>query len=580
MDNRWEGLLVLLPRAANERAGKVGRAPTRLLGRLSQMSKTPDMSPTERSLTALFAQLAAMLSSTEDLDQFFTAGLQLIEEVLGVEGCSIFLIDASDKRLKVKASTGIPQAEWESIRIPLGEGVAGKVAASGEPIWAETLSDLAWIKDNPSRKRYKTDSFISMPIKMQGQTIGVINVDSKKDRARFSRNEVDLLKGVAGLFATALDNARLLDERTKEKALFDSILQSVSMGVMAFNSDMLLTHANSAAAGQLGFSRSQVGKILIGAVFPEEKAKKISDLVEELDSHGAPVCAEIELAREDQASGIPLGLTFAALRDTGGEQVGFIIVTEDLTIRRQVSELRHLSQLRSQFLSLISHELRTPLTAIKGAVHLLVAVKDLEVSDAQKRVMDVIGRNVTRLASLIDDMLEVQGLEADRVELALQPVNLCQLVEESLKSRQPLWAEKCIKVSCGANGAAPVELRLDRDRIRQVMNHLIDNAFKFCNPQGEVKVELAEDDGKAALVRISNTGEPIPAESHDRIFDIFYQVEPTMTRRSGGSGLGLYLARELARLHYGDVLLEKSDGHGTTFVVRLPLNVRGGPLSS
>ena len=532
-------------------------------------------SSSEGAFASLFARLGHVLASTEKLEEFFSAFLVLIEETLRVEGCSILLIDESDQRLKIKAATRIPRKEWPSVRIRLGEGIAGKVALTGRTLWAKNVAEVLGSRKPAAPSHYRTASFISVPVQLHGRTLGVINVDSKVDGACFDETDANLLQGLAGVLSSALSTLRLLEERAKASRYFDSILQSVPMGVLAFNNALHLIHCNRAAAGLLGFDQVVVSGAPANAIFPDSIRSRALDLIAQLKSSGVPAYAEIECASEGDKPATPLGLSVWALPEDEGAPAGVLVVIEDLSIRREVAALRHLSEMKSHFLSLISHELRTPLTAIKGSVYLLMETEGMKVSPAQKRVLEIIDRNIRRLASLVDDVLEVQTIETERVKLDLQPMALEALIRECLESRRPLWKDKNVEATIEVSDGGGRELRLDPDRIRLVFIHLLDNAFKFCNAGGKVSVQIAQGPN-GIEARISNSGCPIPENCRDQIFEKFYQVESTMTRQTGGAGLGLYLARELARLHGGEVVLERSDQEATTFLARLPTDLNGG----
>ncbi|MCX7011667.1 MAG: ATP-binding protein [Candidatus Sumerlaeota bacterium] len=533
--------------------------------RLTALNATSD-----QAFAALFARMGTVLAAAENLEDFYASSVELIGETLQVDGCSILLLDPEDQLLKVKASTSIPFAEWKTIRIRLGEGIAGKVAQSGRLLWSSDVEAIVGPREGAARRsRYKDPSFISVPVRLQGEVVGVINADSKRDGSKFSRFDVDQMEALAGLFSTVLATSRLLEERSRANRYFDSILQSIPMGVMAFNNALRLTQCNRAAADFLSFDVNLIAGAPANVVLPDPIRHRVLEMIVDLKTTGVPTCCEVEYAPRRGGPTVPLGLSAWALRDRDGSPSGVILVIEDLTLRREITELRQSSALKNHFLSLISHELRTPMTSIKGAVHLLMETRGMKSPPAQQRILDIIDRNVMRLAALVDDLLEVQLIETQKVELEREPVDIEGLVRECLESRRPLWHDKQVETHLEVRDGALGELRLDRDRIRHVFIHLIDNAFKFCSPGG--KIEIRIDVGPKGLeTRISNTGSPIPAKSRDQIFQKFYQVESTMTRQIGGSGLGLYLARELARLHGGDVLLERSDEEWTTFLARLP----------
>lgn len=535
------------------------------------------ISPTrDEEVLTLLAQLGDVLSSTEELDDFFQASVRMIEKVLHVEGCSIFLLNPQDNILCVKAATAIPAEEWSSIHIRLGEGIVGRVAKTGEAMQASDITRVRERSATPAHKHYKTASFISVPIQLQAQTLGVINVDSKADGTAFNPRDAMLLKGMAGLIASALSSSRLMEQQAKANRHFKGILQSVPMGVMTLDKSLHLTHCNRAAAEFLDVDPDEVVGQAAYAVFPDYLRPKIIELVTELRITGIAACCELELPPSPGERPRPMGLSAWSLDQSQGLREGVVLLLEDMSLRREISELRQLSDLKSHFLSLISHELRTPLTAVIGSLHLLDKSDQSHLDSCQQRCLAIVERNIRRLSTVVEDILEVQRIETEDAELSLETVDLEELLRKGLDSRQAIWADKEIEVELAASGGDLDQLRLDRDRISLVFKHLLDNAFKFCKINGRVWVK-ASVRRTLVEVRVGNSGPPIPMKYRDQIFDKFYQVECTMTRQFGGPGLGLYLARQLARLHGGDVMLEQSKPDATVFLVTLPVIPRQAP---
>ncbi|OPZ10573.1 MAG: Alginate biosynthesis sensor protein KinB [candidate division BRC1 bacterium ADurb.BinA364] len=372
------------------------------------------------------------------------------------------------------------------------------------------------------------------------------------------------------MFASALSTSQLLEERAAASRFLDCILGSIPMGIVTLDEQLCVTHCNRAARELLGIGEHPSALATLETLFPCDVSPCVKELIQELKCTGVSACVEIERRPSPTRDPIPLGLSVWALLQGRGIPTDILIVIEDLSLRREISELRHLSEVKSHFISLISHELRTPLTSMKGSLHLLRHVKGFELPEKQSRLLEIVDRNTQRLAGLVENLLEVQNLESGETRIDLKPEPLEEIVLECLEERSAAWENKQIHCRFLADGAAKSELPLDRERIKHVFKHIIDNAFKYSNPEGEVTVEIAECQGWAEI-RVTNTGPPIPAKYRGKIFDKFWQVESTMTRETGGSGLGLYLAKRVVALHRGEIGLERSDETGTTFLVRLPM---------
>jgi len=226
------------------------------------------------------------------------------------------------------------------------------------------------------------------------------------------------------------------------------------------------------------------------------------------------------------------------------------------------------SRAKDQFLSTLSHELRTPLNAVNGWATILQR-GDLD-AEQTRRALQIILRNVTAQVRLIDDLLDVSRIEAGKIRLTVQPVDLRLVIEEAMDGIRPAAAAKNIRLqSVLASPVGPVSG--DPDRLQQVVWNLLSNAVKFTPKGGRVQVQLQRVNSQVAIT-VSDTGMGIGAELLPHIFERFRQGDSSSTRPHGGLGLGLALVRSLAELHGGTVFAESAgEGRGATFEVRLPL---------
>jgi signal transduction histidine kinase len=255
-------------------------------------------------------------------------------------------------------------------------------------------------------------------------------------------------------------------------------------------------------------------------------------------------------------------------------------------LRTAVQELRIASDAKTDFLANVSHELRTPLTAILGFAEMLADGADGGLNEDQARDLGTIQRSSRHLLELIDDLIAIASIEAGRVSLSLERVDLPPLVRECVEAVRPLAAARRIKVA--VSGAVEPRVDADRGRVRDIVLNLLSNALKFTPAGGSVQVELGveRDAGRAdgadsdepdssasrATVAVRDSGIGIAAADHDRIFEKFVRIAGPAVP---GTGLGLAIARDLARLHGGDITLDSALERGSTFVLRLPIAAPG-----
>lgn len=238
------------------------------------------------------------------------------------------------------------------------------------------------------------------------------------------------------------------------------------------------------------------------------------------------------------------------------------LVTE---IQRAYEELSELDQLKSEFVAIASHELQTPLTVILGYASFLKR----ETTGAASEQVDAVLQSALRLRSLIDDMINLRHIETGEAELELEQLSLNELVTTITAEFASLAEAR--KQSFNIKLAPqPPMVEADRQKLRLVLANLLSNAVKFTPEGGRIQVE-AETKGREVWVSVRDTGIGIPSRERERIFDRFYQVEPSLTRRFEGIGLGLSIAKAMVELHGGRIWMESVEGMGSSFTFALPL---------
>jgi PAS domain S-box-containing protein len=289
-------------------------------------------------------------------------------------------------------------------------------------------------------------------------------------------------------------------------------------------------------------------------------------------------------------------IVLTALYDEEGNHRGFAKITRDVTKRREAEielralhnqlekrvqertvelglanrELAEANRTKDDFLATLSHELRTPLTSAFGWLQLLRGSSMDAVQ--QRRGLDIIDRNLRAQIKLIDDLLSVSHIAAGRIRLDLRQADALQIIRTAVDSVRAVAKEKRVDLRFSVQqGVHSVKTAVDAARFHQVFSNLLTNAVKFTPSGGRVHVRLDRSDTRL-IVRVSDTGEGIPAEFMPHVFERFRQADSSQSRRHGGLGIGLSLVRQLVELHGGTVQVESAGkGQGATFIVSLPL---------
>jgi signal transduction histidine kinase len=243
-----------------------------------------------------------------------------------------------------------------------------------------------------------------------------------------------------------------------------------------------------------------------------------------------------------------------------------LVANEKLSMT--VSQLLEATRLKEDVLANVSHELRTPLTLIKVAAATL-SRSESELPEAKrKQMLARIDSGIERLIRMVEDLLAYSRLEAGRLKLNSEAGDLGATVEQTVQALMPLAVPRGVTVEClVAAGLEPISF--DKARITQIIINLVENALKFTPPGGRVTISVL-DDGDTLTLKVADTGEGIAPEHLPHIFERFYQVDRTMSRQHGGTGLGLAVVKSLIELHGGSVSVESQVGAGTVFGVHLP----------
>jgi len=269
------------------------------------------------------------------------------------------------------------------------------------------------------------------------------------------------------------------------------------------------------------------------------------------------VSVEVQAGGAEERSILVNAVAFPAT----GPRLGTVAVFHD------VSELRRLESLRSDFVANVSHELKTPLTAVRGFAETLLS-GSVPPQDVEK-YLGVILKHAERLGSLIDDLLELSRIESRKQPLQFTSVDVGRVAVGVTTGMEPLLRSKALSVKLVEQAEPPAEARADRRAVEQVLTNLLDNAAKYTNAGGHIEVQVTAA-GDRIAVEVRDDGIGIPERDLPRIFERFYRVEKARSRDLGGTGLGLSIVKHLVQAMDGEIFVQSELGRGTTFRFTLP----------
>ena len=377
--------------------------------------------------------------------------------------------------------------------------------------------------------------------------------------------EMSALAAALNQMATELDE-RLRDIRRQRNQL-EAVLSSMVEGVIAVDTDDRVIRVNRAAARMLRCNPAEARKRSIQEVSRNTELQRF--VAETLESDALlerDLSLYVDQDRIVRAHG-------TGLWDERGARMGALIVLNDIT------RLRRLENIRRDFVANVSHEIKTPITAIRGFVETLRETATGEDPENTQRFLEIIARHVERLEALLEDLLNLSRIEEEEEArgIGLQPGHLVDVLHGAagmVKEKTGL-REDPFRISCPPGLAVPMNPVL----LEQAFVNLLENAVKYSPPGSEVRVSAARGEGEV-LVRVEDRGGGIPAEHLDRIFERFYRVDRSRSRKLGGTGLGLAIVKHVVRVHGGRVEVESTPGRGSTFTVHLGVAEEDPPAAS
>jgi PAS domain S-box-containing protein len=394
-------------------------------------------------------------------------------------------------------------------------------------------------------------STMCVPLIARGRVLGAITFVARQPRSRFSEHDLADAEELARRAAISVDNARLFQE-AERRADAARVLAYIGDGVLLLDRDGVVRLWNRAAATITGLAaRDVVGRPAADAI---PGWAQIVDLVPIAAAPGAG----------GQAETLPLELPGREvwLSISG---VGFLEGT--VYAFRDLTEERAVERLKSDFVSTVSHELRTPLAAIYGAAQTLRR-GDVELAPGQRDdLLTIVANEADRLARTVNDILWTSRLDSATLQVAIGTCDGRALAQDVVSAAQTHLPANITLELDAPDGLPPVAG--DPDKVRQVLSNLVENAVKYSPDGGDVAVSLERHDAAVRFV-VRDPGLGIPPSEQNRIFDKFYRLDPEMTRGVGGTGLGLYICRELVRRMNGRIWVESREGQGATFSFELP----------
>jgi PAS domain S-box-containing protein len=357
-------------------------------------------------------------------------------------------------------------------------------------------------------------------------------------------------------------------------SLLSAIIETCDDAIVSKDLHSIVTSWNQSAERMFGYTAEDMVGQSIERLFPPDRLDEEALIIGRI-SRGERVSHFETIRIRKDGRPVEVSLTISPIRDAEGKIVGASKIARDITeAKRSMRELeaahdalKRADRLKVEFLATLSHELRTPLNAILGWTQIL---KESATPTDVAEGVQVIERNVRLQAQLIEDLLDMSRIEAGKVSLDLQSLDLSAVVDAAIETVRPTADNKGIRISRAFASVEGMVLG-DRNRLQQVVWNLLTNAIKFTSKGGKIHVTIHRVNSHVEIL-VADSGEGIPPDFLPHVFDRFRQADSSTTRKKGGLGIGLAIAKHLAELHGGTLSAASAGlGLGATFSVHLPL---------
>jgi PAS domain S-box-containing protein len=546
----------------------------------------------EAAKAGLLLEAARYLGETLDPERVYDRFREILADAVQHDGVVVSSFDERDDLIRCDYAWVEGERLDPAIFPPVelnrsGGGMQSRVIVSGEPLLVNDVGEqvkregtyydvdrAGTVRKVPESGPPGTQAAMMVPIRHEGRVVGVVQLMS--DRSTYSLEQLELAEALVGQMAAAARNARLHaavqaeararvraeEERARleaaqaaaeaaaaEREAAARVLEAVGDGIMLVDDAGIVRFWNRAAELLTGLPGARVRNRLIADAFAHWET--VAEQVEIADGEAAPRPATVPL----DVDGRELWLSFVAVRSSEGVVYAF----RDLTLERE------LDTAKSDFIATVSHELRTPMTAVLGAAKTLLR-EDLQLSAEQTRqLLEMIATQATRLSQVTEEVLLASSLDRGDVRLEMTPIELEEVVREVVHALEPQLSST---TSLVVRLERPACVLGDRDRVVQVLLNLIDNAVKY-SPEGGTVTVSTRRLHDSIRVCVEDEGSGIPPPEQERIFEKFYRRDPQLRRTPSGTGLGLYICRELVRRMGGRIGVNSREGAGSTFFFEL-----------
>jgi PAS domain S-box-containing protein len=509
---------------------------------------------------ATLTEVGQALSSTLRIDEVLQLIYDQTRRVMYAENMIIMLYDPARHEIECGFSNN-PDDIVPGTRVPGDTGLTGHIIQHRQSVLLrgdEIDGDMG--VGQPSA------SWLGVPMMVGDHVLGVIIVQHYTTPNVYDESHQVLLETIANQAAIAIENARLFEAVQREKQYSESLVLNSPTAIVVGDIDHRVISWNPAAESLFGYTEAEaLGHHIDELVATESFREEVAAYTRQAES-GHVVRA---ITKRSHRDGTLLDVELLAVPlIVADERIGNLIIYHDITeLQRARQEAEAANQAKSVFLATMSHEIRTPMNGVIGMTSLLL---DTDLTPEQREFTETIRNSGEALLTIINDILDFSKIEARRMDLENQPFDVRKCVESAVDLLATRASEKGLEMIYMVDEQVPVAIVGDVTRLRQILVNLLGNAVKFTK-RGEVVVQVTSErvatDAEQHKLHFSvrDTGIGIPPDRMDRLFRSFSQVDASMTRKFGGTGLGLVISQRLCELMGGAMWVESQVDKGSTF---------------
>jgi two-component system, NtrC family, sensor histidine kinase KinB len=503
-----------------------------------------------RVMTAL-AESAMAMNTSLQLDQVLQRILDQTAQALRVEAVLLALIDESGTELEFRAATSQTPIEVLGKRLPIGQGIPGRVAQTGQAIIVTNPTDTNLI----GLPELEIRSMICAPVHAQGKIIGVLEAINPV-KGLLEADALLVMSGIGSLAGTAIHNAQLYGQVESAHRRYQELFEDSLAPIVITDCAGKLLEINRQAALTLGYAQSNLKGMDIKHIHqaPEDKVGVNLEKI----AQGALITYESALTTQSGAN-IPTQVSVRRINTESNDSIQWIF--------RDISERKALDTLRDDLIAMIYHDLRSPLANVVSSLDVMETLLPKHENESLETVLSIATRSTARIQRLINSLLDIHRLEAGQPIFKRADVDPRALIEDAVEVVKPLMVSKDQHFRLDLPESLP-NIPVDEDMIRRVLINLLENANKFTPADGKIEMGARQSDGQIQFW-VEDTGLGIPPDQQEVVFEKYSRLNVASSPK--GIGLGLSFCRLAVTAHGGKIWVESQPEKGSRFIFSLPI---------